>query len=119
MVAEALAFAEKTYTLVPGNSFAVGLLAGMLARTGDVNRAERLLEKLGAGEAYGAPAGLVCYHVVRSELDLAAGWFEKAIAQRDTRAPWILPRIFGNVLTSSAHWPRLARMMNLPLQQVD
>ena len=52
--------------------------------------------------------------MLRSEIDLAANWFEKAIEQRDTRAPWIFPHMFGDLLVSSPHWPRLAKMMNLP-----
>jgi serine/threonine-protein kinase len=114
MFPEALAFAEKAYAVVPANWFAIGLLAGLLTRAGDLDRAEPLLDKLRAGDVYGAPAGLVCYHMVRNEIDLAADSFEKVIAQRDTRAPWILPRTFGDLLTSSPRWTGLARMMNLP-----
>jgi len=61
-----------------------------------------------------APAGLVNLHLMRGENDIAAGWFAKAIEQRDTPTPWILHRMFGNQLTSSSYWPALARMMNLP-----
>jgi hypothetical protein len=31
-----------------------------------------LLEKFGDGSVNGAPAGFVCYHMAREELDLAA-----------------------------------------------
>jgi TolB-like protein/Tfp pilus assembly protein PilF len=112
---EAQAFAEKMYTLVPAHPFAIGLLAGILSRVGDTSRAQQLLAKLGDGSAYGTPSGHVCYHMVRSEIDLAADWFKQAIAQRDTRAPGILPRLFGNRLISSSRWPSLARLMNLPV----
>jgi hypothetical protein len=54
--------------------------------------------------------------MVRSEIDLAADWFKQVIAQRDTRAPGILPRLFGDRLISSPHWPSLARLMNLPVR---
>jgi len=113
-LAEALAFSEKAYSLAPWSLSMIGKLAGLLERTGDTSRSRSLLEKLGDGTAFGTPAGFFVYHMVRSEIDLAAHWFEKAIAQRDTRAPWIFPHMFGDLFTSSPHWPRLAKMMNLP-----
>jgi serine/threonine-protein kinase len=115
---EAVDHAEKAYAAVPRNSFAVGLLAGVLAQCGDSERADRLKEMLGTGEADGAPAGLVCFHAVVGDIAAAAAWFEKAIDQRDTRAPWILPHILGDLLISSQYWPGLAKRMKLPLATV-
>jgi hypothetical protein len=114
LISEALVFAEKGYRLAPHNWVWIGLLAGILGRTGDEVRMKQLIEKLGDGAAFGAPFGFVSYHIVRSEIDLAADWFVKLIEQRDTRTAWIVPHIFGEVLTSSPRWPALARMMNLP-----
>jgi len=112
--AEALAWAEKAYSVVPRHWFAIGLLAGLLDHHGNAARSQQLREKLGSGEAYGAPAGLFCFHAVLAEWDKAASWFDKAADQHDTRAPWILPRMFGDRLTSSPYWTALARKMNLP-----
>ena len=111
---EALPFAEKAYSLVPGNVAAVGWLAGLLERTSDRRRAELLIGDLADSSTFGVPLGLTTYHCVRGDVDQAAQCLEKAIQQRDTRAPWILPRSAGGALVASAHWPRLARMMNLP-----
>ncbi|MBZ5575761.1 MAG: protein kinase [Acidobacteriia bacterium] len=111
---EALGFAEKAFSLVPDHRSVMGILAGILSLTRDQSRADSLRRKIGSGEALGAPIGLVFFHFLRGEIDTAADWFEKAIQQRDTRTPAILPHIFGRQLTSSAHWPRLAKMMNLP-----
>ena len=113
-LAEALTLTEKGQSLAPWNLTMVGQLAGILEMTADPTRAQLLLQKLGDGTAFGAPGGFFAYHMVRSEIDLAADWFEKVIAQRDTRAPWIFPHFFGDLLISSPHWPRLAKMMNLP-----
>jgi serine/threonine-protein kinase len=115
-LADARVFAERMHALVPTHPFAIGLLAGILSRLGDTPGAEQLLAKLGDGSAYGAPTGRVCYHMVRSEIDVAADWFRRAIAQRDSRAPGILPRLFGDRLMSSPQWPSLARLMNLPVR---
>lgn len=110
---DAVAWAEKAYSVVPQHRAVIGLLAGLLAHTGERARSKELRAKLGSGEAYGAPAGLFYFHAVLSEWELAAAWFDKAIAQHDTRAPWILPCMFGDRLTSSQYWPALARKMNL------
>jgi len=40
---------------------------------------------------------------------------EKAIEQRDTRAPWIMPNLFGKAFRASPYWPPLARKMSLPV----
>lgn len=114
LMADALAFTEKGHALAPANFFGIGQLAGILTRTGDTARANALMEELGDGTAFGAPGGFVAYHLVLSETEKAADWFEKVIEQRDTRAPWIQPHMFGAALKSSARWPKLVRMMNLP-----
>jgi hypothetical protein len=85
-----------------------------LERTGEEVRAKQLFEKLGDGTAFGAPIGFIFYYIARSEMDVAMDWFEKLIEQHDTRAPWIVPHLFGNRITSNPRWPALARMMNLP-----
>jgi serine/threonine-protein kinase len=110
---EALERAEKAYAVAP--STAIGMLAAVLSLKGETVRANALRETLGAGEAQGAPAVLACYYGLLGEFDEAAVWYERAIAQRDPRAPWILAHLFGNSFTSSRHWPRLAAMMNLPV----
>jgi eukaryotic-like serine/threonine-protein kinase len=111
---EALAWAEKFYSLVPANASTAGLFAGILSVTGNQKRAQSLVKTLGSGEAFGTPVGLFNYHMVRGEMDVAAKWFEKVIEQRDTRAPSILPFLFGQRLVSSPYWPKLAKLMNLP-----
>jgi eukaryotic-like serine/threonine-protein kinase len=110
---EALARAEQAYAVAP--STAIGWLAATLSLKGETARANALRETFGAGEAQGAPAGLVCYYGLLGDFDEAAVWYERAIAQRDPRAPWILAHLFDNSFTSSRHWPRLAALMNLPV----
>jgi serine/threonine-protein kinase len=110
---EALTLAERAYAIEPRNPMVIGTVAGVLERTGDRERAERLANELGTGEANPA-AGLVSYYLVQGDVEAAATWFEQAIAQRDPCTSWILPRVFGNLLTSSRHWPALAKAMNLP-----
>jgi tetratricopeptide (TPR) repeat protein len=114
MFVEALPFAEKTASLAPWYRPAIGLYAGLLARTGQSVRAQEVLRALGLGEAYHAALGLALYHTCRAELDVAADWFEKAIAQRDAEVVVMLQGAMGEPIRLSKHWPRLARLMNLP-----
>jgi len=111
---DARADAERAYHAAPWNVIAIGLHAGLIELAGDRTAAEELIGRLGDGSAFGAPCGLIAYHAVRSELDQAVDWYEKAIEQRDTRAPWIDAHLFGDRLTSHSRWPALRRMMKLP-----
>jgi serine/threonine-protein kinase len=102
---EALHFAEKASSLS-----AIGILAGVLRRMGEVKRAEELIQRIMPGEAYGAPSGLTFFYLVCGEIDRAADWLEKAIEQRH-------PNAAANAsmyLRSSSRWPELAKLMNLP-----
>jgi tetratricopeptide (TPR) repeat protein len=59
---QALVLCEKAYALAPLLPHAIGLLAGLLKRTGATCRAEELLGSLQPGDAFGAPRGLAVYH---------------------------------------------------------
>ena len=54
------------------------------------------------------------YHLLRNDLSAAAEFYEKVIEYRNMQAtlaihyPWMAP------LRASSHWPRLARLLNLP-----
>ena len=111
---DAVSCLERVYAQVPNHWGVIGQLAGVLEQIGEVQRAAALVRQLGDGTASGAPVGLVCYHLARGDFDRGAEWFERAIAQRDTRMPWIIPHLFGDAFTSCVHWSRLARLMHLP-----
>jgi hypothetical protein len=111
---EALGFAERAHSLAPWAAQNAGLLAGVLARTGQISRAEALLEKLAPVQTYGTPLGLMFFHLVCRKIDEAAQWAEKAIDQRDMRIIMFLSLPLMRRLRASARWPVLARAMNLP-----
>ena len=95
-----------------GLAVAAGMLAGALARLGEETRAEGLIREM--GEAPRPIFGRVLYHVLCSETEAAADWYERAIEQRD---PFAL--VFANgplfgTFRQTSRWPKLARMMNLP-----
>jgi serine/threonine protein kinase/Tfp pilus assembly protein PilF len=103
---EALPFAEKAAPMITP---AIGCLAGVLKRMGEVNRAEELLQKLMPGETYGTALGLCYFHLACGEIDRAADWLEKAIKQRHPNAFAI-----ASLFRASSRWPTLAKLMNLP-----
>jgi len=106
---EALRSAEQGYR--PWNPQSIGTLAGLLARQGDLARAETVLEPLKkAPDAYGAPRGLFQFHALSGDLVRAGEWLERAVHQRDPAAPSLAQQH----VATGARWPHLARMMNLP-----
>ncbi len=111
---QALALVEKAYAVAPSVPNNIGLLAGLLGRTGDTRRADELIAKLQPGDAFGAPRGLAIYHWVLREFDAMADWIEKGIDQHDPGAV-LMPRLwYGRELRSTPRWAGLMRKLNLP-----
>ena len=92
----------------------VGLYGGLLVRLGEPDRGREIIQKLGAGEAYGASKGLALFHTCCGEIDLAADWFEKAIEERESMVGAVLQSAIAEPLRASPRWPKLAALMNLP-----
>jgi TolB-like protein/Tfp pilus assembly protein PilF len=110
MLVEALPIAEKGYALAPWNSNVVGTFAAILRRTGDATRADQVLQPLrNAPDAYAVPRGMASFHILCGEIDQAVVWLKKAIEQRDPVTAASAARF-----RSSAHWPALAKLMNMP-----
>ena len=108
----ALSAAEAAYRNLPQQSMGSGFLAAILARTGEAHRAAALVN--GMGESPSPFWGRAWYHLLRSELAEAAHWYEKMIEAREIFAPVYAHSPYTEELRASAHWPRLARRMNLP-----
>jgi Flp pilus assembly protein TadD len=107
---DALPIAEKGYSLAPWSAIAIGVVAAVLRLSGDARRAEEVLRTLqNAPKAHAALRGPIIFHTLCKETDQAATWAEEFIAQRDPYAPIWLRWLLG----STAHWPALAKMMNL------
>jgi eukaryotic-like serine/threonine-protein kinase len=110
---QALAVCEKAYDVAPLPNV-IGLLAGLLKRTGDARRAGELLQKLQPADAFGVPRGLAVYYWALREFDAAADWFEKAIDQHDPVGVTSLRVWYGRELRSTPRWAGLMRKLNLP-----
>jgi tetratricopeptide (TPR) repeat protein len=92
----------------------IGLLAGLLTRTGDTQRAEEMLRKLQPSDAFGVPLGLALYHWVLHEYDAEAVGLEEALDQRDPISAMLLRLWYGAELRSTPRWAGLMRKLNLP-----
>ncbi len=110
---EGLRWAEKAYRAAPWFLPAVGVLAALLKRLGDTERADTLALKLRPDDGYVDPIGPAIYHLLAGDLDATADWTEKAIDQRHPAVFFFL-HVTAKALRSSPRWPALARMMNLP-----
>jgi hypothetical protein len=110
--AEAAAAAEKGRLASPRNAYSAGVLAAALVRLGEKDRADALIREMGHSPT---PIwGRAIYHLICSELELAASWYQKMIEARDIFAVIYAHSPYTRELRASPHWPRLAKMMNLP-----
>jgi serine/threonine protein kinase/tetratricopeptide (TPR) repeat protein len=103
---KARAAAEQAYSLTPHDKMNIGLLAGVLSRTGDSPRAEGLLTELQRGDGHGVPLGTFMYHFARLEQDPATAWLEKAIDEHEQRVMYVLP-----YMRTKPGWPALAKKL--------
>jgi len=109
---EAAASLEKAHRVFPQHSMPAGLLAGTLIHLEDRTRAEVLIREM--GETPRPLIGRVLYHVLCSDVDQAADWYERAINARDPFALVFAATPLVADLRQSPRWWKLARMMNMP-----
>jgi len=110
---DALGYAERTLDIAGRKTRFVGLLAGVVSRLGDTERAHDLLSTLGQGQAVGAPTELMIFHLLHGDADAAVGWAEQAIAQRDPYFAVLMGTLVGRALRVSSRWGAIAGAMNL------
>jgi TolB-like protein/Tfp pilus assembly protein PilF len=113
-IAEALRAAEHTLTLAPFSRAAVATMAAVLTLHGDAGRSAELIQQLGPQETFAVPSALTVYYLLLQDFEKATIWGAKAIEQRDVVIPFVLQLRIGRGLRSSAYWPKLAKLMNLP-----
>ena len=104
---------KRSHQAAPWHAGPLGLLAGTLFQLGEKDRAAELIRQM--GDTPMPVWGRVLYHLLASELDAAADWYEKMIEHREpfavlfARTPLIEP------LRQHPRWPKIAGMMNLPV----
>jgi eukaryotic-like serine/threonine-protein kinase len=104
----ALSFAQRLYELAPFSAGSAGLLAGLLRRAGEFERAEALWREVAAVEDYGHAIDHALYHLATGEVDRA---FDAMIIARDQRHPFVMMVLvggpYGELLRRSPRWGEL------------
>jgi serine/threonine-protein kinase len=113
-LSEARDLAERSAALVRHMSLPAGLLAGLLRRLEENDKADAVVARVKS------PSALVIYHLVCSDIDAAADSFAQAIAQGEVQPlMWFGASDFLRPLRSSPRWPALVKMLNLPPETVS
>jgi serine/threonine-protein kinase len=110
-LSDAHAAAEEAYRLAPWNPSALGLLAGILEKVGDCERAATLIDDV---RRVNSVVGLVAYYLASSQIDGAIQSYCEAIKQRQPIAAESIAAPFWEPFRSNPLWRELMRMMNLP-----
>jgi TolB-like protein/Tfp pilus assembly protein PilF len=111
--AEAAAAAEKAHRVNPLHSMPSAVFAAALVQLGKTDQAAEVLREM--GDSPKPIWGRVEYHLYRSELDAAAGWYDQMIEQREAFAVIYAGSSLCQDLRQSPRWPALARKINLPV----
>jgi TolB-like protein/Tfp pilus assembly protein PilF len=114
-MAEALQMARRTYAIGPWFADGIGVLAGLTRRSGGEVDAS-LAKALGSGGAIGDARAHALYHLLCGEIEQGADWAEKAVEQHDSSMMLYLRFVVSKGLRSSHRWPKIAKMMNLPIE---
>jgi len=109
---EAVAAFERSHALAPWFAVSTGWLAAAYRLTGRADQADALLEML--GPASRPLWGRVVYHLLVSELDEAADWYELMIDERDPFALLYARTVAVAPLRAHHRWRRLSELMRLP-----
>ena len=114
-LSEAIKVARHGYAVGQWFPDTIGVLAALLRRNGEAGESEYLAKSLGSGEALGDARAHMLFHLLNGEIDEGADWAEKAIDERDASTMFYLRFVVVRPLRASHRWPKIARMMNLPI----
>ena len=111
---EAVAEARKAHAVGPWYPDARATLAALLLKSGEETEARTLYASLGTGQGFGDCRAQSLFYMLSGDVERAADWGEKAIAERDNSMMYYLRFVVARELRASARWPRIRRMVNLP-----
>ena len=114
---EALKIARRARVVGPWLPDTAGVLAALLRRNGEDAESQSLAGMLGSSEALGDSRAHALFHLLCGEIDQGADWAEKAIEERDFSMMYYLRFVVCKALRASHRWPRIASMINLPVNR--
>ena len=109
---EAMAAFERAYQLAPWWPITAGWFAALLSLRDQRTRARQIVMEMGDSPI---PLwGRVVYHLLTSDLDAAADWYDRMIEHRDPFALVYARAAVSAPLRAHPRWPELAARMRLP-----
>jgi tetratricopeptide (TPR) repeat protein len=109
---EAIAALERAHALAPWFAITNGWLAAAYRLAGRNDRADELLATMGPTAR---PFwGRAIYHLLLSELDAAADWYQRMIDERDPFALVYACEDYAEPLRAHPRWRQLSELMKLP-----
>jgi eukaryotic-like serine/threonine-protein kinase len=108
---DARAAADEAYRLAPWNPSALGLLAGVLQKAGEEERAATLIDGI---RRMKSTIGMLSYYVASSQIDAAIESYREAVQQRQPIAAQMISAASLTPFRSHPRWRDVTRMMNLP-----
>jgi eukaryotic-like serine/threonine-protein kinase len=109
---QAVTLFKKAHQLAPWHAVPIGLLAGTLFQLGEKERAAEMIRQM--PDPPMPIWGRVLYHLLLSDVEGAADWYEKMIEAREPFALVFARSPLTEPLRQHPRWPTLAAMMNLP-----
>jgi eukaryotic-like serine/threonine-protein kinase len=109
---QAVTLFKKAHQLAPWHAVPIGLLAGTLFQLGEKERAAEMIRQM--PDPPMPIWGRVLYHILLSDVEGAADWYEKMIEAREPFALVFARSPLTEPLRQHPRWPTLAAMMNLP-----
>jgi serine/threonine-protein kinase len=106
---------QLAQAVVPGSGLVMSWLAAIRTLTGDDAGARELLRGVESRSHYEVGPALFSYYNLVHDFEKAAECGAQAIAQRSGAITFIAQFAFCRGLRASPYWPRLARLMNLPV----
>ncbi len=115
MFRESIAAHRRAVELSGGSPLMLGWLGLALAKSGNVEEAQALLERLHeiAAKAYVPPTSFAWIHIGLGEMDSAFEWMDRAIDTRDDMIMAIKNYAFFDPIRSDPRYLVLLRKMNL------
>jgi Tfp pilus assembly protein PilF len=109
---------NAAHAILPSNASIMGAQAAAHTLLGDGGGAQDLLAQVESREPYAAAGGFFNYYTLVQDFEKAADWAAKAIELGNGEVSFLLQFAFCRGLRSSPYWPKLAKMLNLPVGQV-
>ncbi len=114
-LAEALKIARRAHAVGAWYPDTVAVLAALLRRNGEVAESVTLAKQLDSSEVPRNARARAVFYLLLGDVEQGADWAEKSIEERDASIMYYLRFLVSKELRASHRWPKIARLINLPV----